>query len=78
MKLRLIKPVSLGIGYEGLTVGDVFEHPSPWALVGYVEEVQDEPPVETPRPVVDPFTIETREPVVENRDPKKKLKQKLP
>jgi len=78
MKLRLIKPVSLGTGFEGLSVGDVFEHPNPFALVGYVEEVKDEP-AEAPRPIVDPFTIETRDPVVENRDPKAKAsKRKLP
>jgi hypothetical protein len=66
MKLKLIKPVVIN-GHPGVAVGDVFECvKNPHLLIadGYVVEVKESKE-----------EIQTREPVVENRDPKPK-KQK--
>ena len=77
MRLKLIQPVVIA-GHPGLGVGDIFED-SDRGLLAFCVEVNDEPVKETPRPVVDPFVVENREPELENRDPvPKRFKKKLP
>ena len=71
MRLKLLKPVVIS-GHPGLAVGDIFESDDR-GLLFYCEEVKPEARVERAA------DIETREPVVENRDPQpKRLKKTLP